>query len=268
VHGCGGLQGVGTGDATDVLHEAVLEGDWRCQEQCVKSGAVEAFPDERAGADDQKWIRIGRVVGKLVGDLAAFSSGSQGTSVPLNTRQHVPIGTASAFDEFLKDCSAASKRCAFSMGVEEAYSGNREEAYNAIQCADSTVPTDPEDYRRASMAAAKSSPDFGRISVFDTIPCAFWQGHDADRYTGPWNRHTSAPILVLNTRNDPATPLDGAYAGAAQLYGARLVVTQGAGHTSMYVASTCTERVKRDYLFTGVLPPVGTSCSRNRSPSD
>ena len=49
---------------------------------------------------------------------------------------------------------------------------------------------------------------------------------------------------------------------------ARVVVTEGAGHTSMYVASTCTERVKRNYLFTAVLPPVGTSCSRDRSPFD
>jgi pimeloyl-ACP methyl ester carboxylesterase len=268
--------------------------------------------------------------------------GTEGTTVPLNTRQGVAIGTASAFDEFLRDCSAAGQRCAFSEGdpegkwaalvertrsstvlvnghewtlpelavatlavpdsypqlaellqqffdtgtaapdlleavagssppptdVVEAYLGNREEAYNAIQCTDSTVPTEREMYRRASVAAAASSNDFDRISVFDTIPCAFWQGHDADRYTGPWNRRTLAPILVLNTRNDPATPLEGAYAGAAELSDARLVVTEGAGHTSMYVASTCTERVKRDYLFSGVLPRDGTVCSRDRSPFD
>jgi pimeloyl-ACP methyl ester carboxylesterase len=267
--------------------------------------------------------------------------GSEGTSVPINTRQGVPTGTAAAFDEFLDDCSAAGPRCAFADGdprtkwaamtapshtspvsvfghpwtlpeiastlavpdsypqlaellqkfsetgtaapelvadvtgtsppptdVDAAYLTNREEAYNAIQCSDSTVPTAAADYRRASTAAAAASPEFGRISVFDTIPCAFWRGHDADRYTGPWDRHTSAPILVLNTRNDPATPLAGAYAGAAELYDARVVVTEGAGHTSMYVASACTEQVKRDYLFTGVLPPEGTSCSRDRSPFD
>ena len=74
VHGCGDLRGIGAGDAADVLHEAVLEGDRRGQEQGVEGGAVEAFPDERAGADDQEWIRIGRVVGELVGDLAAFAS--------------------------------------------------------------------------------------------------------------------------------------------------------------------------------------------------
>jgi pimeloyl-ACP methyl ester carboxylesterase len=146
------------------------------------------------------------------------------------------------------------------------YLGNREEAYNAIQCADSTVPTDPAMYSQAALTADQLVPDFGRISVFDTMPCAFWQGHDADRYTGPWNRHTSAPIRLMNTRNDPATPLEGALEGAAELSEARVVVTEGAGHSSMYVASTCTERVKRDYLFSGVLPPADTGCSRDQSP--
>jgi pimeloyl-ACP methyl ester carboxylesterase len=266
--------------------------------------------------------------------------GSDGTTIPLNTRQGVPTGTASAFDQFLRDCAAAGPRCAFAAGdprakwrtltdrfrdssvvvygrpwtlpeiaaatlavpdsypqlaellqqfyetntapaqliddvtgispppeaVAQLYLSNREEAYNAIQCTDSIVPTDPEEYRRASSAAAKFASDFGRISVFDTIPCAFWPGHDVDRYTGPWNRRTAAPILVLNTRNDPATPLDGAYAGADELAQARVVVTEGAGHTSMYVASTCTEAVKRSYLFTGVLPPEGTGCHRDGSP--
>jgi pimeloyl-ACP methyl ester carboxylesterase len=148
------------------------------------------------------------------------------------------------------------------------YLGNRQEAYSAIQCVDSTVPTDPAAYSRAAVVADEQQPVFGRISVFDTIPCAFWPGVDADRYLGPWNRRTAAPILVLNTRNDPATPLEGAYEGAAELADARLVVTEGAGHSSMYVASACTERVKREYLFSGVLPPAGTGCSRDTSPFD
>ena len=76
---------------------------------------------------------------------------------------------------------------------DEPYLTNRADAYSAIQCSDSTVPTDPAVYSRAARDADRSEPDFGRIAVFSTIPCAFWQGHDADRYTGPWNRRTSAP---------------------------------------------------------------------------
>jgi pimeloyl-ACP methyl ester carboxylesterase len=138
---------------------------------------------------------------------------------------------------------------------DEPYLANRADAYTAIQCSDSTVPTDPAVYSRAARDADRSEPDFGRIAVFSTIPCTFWQGHDADRYAGPWNRRTSAPILVLNTSNDPATPLLGAYAGASQLSQALVVVIEGAGHTSMYVASTCAERVKGTTCSPASCPP-------------
>ena len=136
---------------------------------------------------------------------------------------------------------------------DEPYLANRADAYTAIQCSDSTVPTDPAVYSRAARDADRSEPDFGRIAVFSTIPCAFWQGHDADRYTGPWNRRTSAPILVLNTSNDPATPLQGAYAGASQLSQASWWSSRARAHQHV-----CREHVRRacqkDYLFSGILP--------------
>ena len=152
--------------------------------------------------------------------------------------------------------------------VSASYIGNRTEAYHAIQCSDSTVPTDTGVYSRAAISEDQRVPYFGRVAVFSSITCAFWQGHDIDRYTGPWNRRTAAPVLVLNSRFDPATPLPGAEAGAAQLADTRVVVTEGIGHSSMYVPSTCTERVKREYLFTGLLPPENTGCTRDGSPFD
>lgn len=144
--------------------------------------------------------------------------------------------------------------------------GNRVEAFYSIQCTDSTVPTDPAVYSRVAAAEERRVPHFGRTAVFNATPCAFWPARDADRYTGPWDRETAAPILVLNSRYDPATPLHGAKAGADQLARAQVVVIEGAGHSSMYVASTCAEHLKRDYLFTGQLPPNGVSCGIDRSP--
>jgi hypothetical protein len=100
-------------------------------------------------------------------------------------------------------------------------------------------------------------PYFGRLSVFDMMSCAFWQPKDDDRYTGPWNRRTSAEILIINNRYDPSTPLHGARDGAAELARARVFVTEGYGHTSMLAPSTCTEQVKRDYLVSGTFPAPG-----------
>ncbi|MFE3542361.1 alpha/beta fold hydrolase [Nocardia sp. NPDC059177] len=149
---------------------------------------------------------------------------------------------------------------------DKEHPGNRVEAFYTIQCADSTVPTDPAVYHRAGAIEDLRVPYFGRTAVFNATPCAFWQATDPDRYTGPWNRDTAAPILILNSRFDPATPLRGALAGAAQLARAQVVVVEGIGHSSMYVPSTCAEHVKRDYLLTGQLPPEGMSCGIDRSP--
>jgi len=36
----------------------------------------------------------------------------------------------------------------------------------------------------------------------------------------------------------------------------------------MYVHSTCGERVKREYLFSAVLPAAGTTCAWDADPFD
>lgn len=148
----------------------------------------------------------------------------------------------------------------------EQYLSNRDEAFNAIQCSDSVFPTNPAVYTAAAVSEDKRVPYFGRIGVFDMMSCGFWQAEDRDRYTGPWNRRTAAPILVLNTRFDPSTPLHGAYDGAAQLARAQVNVIEGSGHSTMYAVSTCAEKLKRDYLFTGVLPPKDAVCKVDKLP--
>lgn len=148
------------------------------------------------------------------------------------------------------------------------YLENYTEAFYAIQCSDSAVPRDPLRYSRVGAHAEQQDPGFGRLAAFDMAPCAYWLRRDVDRYTGPWNTRRSAKALIINTRYDPATPLEGAYAGAAQLGDARVIVVEGEGHTSMYVASRCAERIKREYLFTGEVPPPNIQCERDKSPFD
>lgn len=138
------------------------------------------------------------------------------------------------------------------------YTSNRFEAFNAIQCSDSDFPRDPAVYSRFGASEDERVPYWGRAVVFDMMACAFWQGRDEDRFTGPWNRWTSAPILFINSRFDPSTPLHGARDGAAEMARTGFLTVEGYGHTTMYVRSACAEKVKRDYLFTGVLPAQKT----------
>jgi pimeloyl-ACP methyl ester carboxylesterase len=143
---------------------------------------------------------------------------------------------------------------------------NLSEAFYATNCADSDVPRNPAVYSRLSVTEEQRVPYFGPVGVFDYMPCAFWPGRDTDRYNGPWNRPTSAPILVVNNRYDPSTPWHGARDATAELARGYLFTVEGSGHTGMYVPSTCGEKVKRDYLFTGDLPAAGLTCSADDNP--
>ena len=261
----------------------------------------------------------------------ATGHGSQGATVPLDTRQDVPRGAAETFDSFLRQCAAPGADCAFAGGdlkakwaalvdrveaspitvdgetfdytaliarvngdlaqpelwkdtartlqalvtapaaalrttASEPYTTNRTESFNAIQCVDSTFPRTTSTYTRYGASEDQRVPYWGRIAVFDMMACATWRHQDADRYTGPWNRWTAAPILVINSRNDPSTPLHGALDGAAELARTRVLTVEGSGHSTMFVHSACAERAKREYLISGTLPAVGATCSIDRAP--
>ncbi|MFE3224487.1 alpha/beta hydrolase [Nocardia sp. NPDC059228] len=147
------------------------------------------------------------------------------------------------------------------------YDDNYTEAFYAVQCADSRVPRDERRYSDLAVSEDQRVPAFGRLGVFDAMTCAYWPQTAVRPYLGPWDRPT-APILVINSRNDPATPLAGAAAGAAELSDARLLVVEGAGHSSMYVRSTCSEAAKRDYLIAGTLPADRATCPIDGNPFD
>ena len=81
----------------------------------------------------------------------------------------------------------------------------------AIICADS-----PARQRPSQWAGEVRSME--RISVVGAIPlgwgmgaaCTTWPAHAQDRYTGPWTARTRTPILLVNSRFDPNSPLSAA----------------------------------------------------------
>ncbi|GGM33861.1 hydrolase [Longimycelium tulufanense] len=145
------------------------------------------------------------------------------------------------------------------------YVDNRPEAFHAIQCADSWVPRQEATYSRLAITEDRRVPYFGRIAVFGMMSCAYWPRESVRPYLGPWHRRIP-PVLVINSRFDPATPLHGARDGLRELSRGRLLVVEGAGHTTMLVRSTCAEKVKRGYLVSGALPAAGASCPVDRRP--
>jgi pimeloyl-ACP methyl ester carboxylesterase len=89
-------------------------------------------------------------------------------------------------------------------------------------------------------------------------PCSTWPAKAAARYTGPWNRRTANPVLVIGVTHDPATPYEGAVAMSNQLARARLLTIDGYGHGTF--GQACAFGHVSRYLIDNILPPRRARC--------
>ncbi|WP_240801867.1 alpha/beta fold hydrolase [Streptomyces sp. A1136] len=103
----------------------------------------------------------------------------------------------------------------------------------AVLCAESPNPASPERYPVLEQQAARESGALARWWVWANEPCTAWPARAADPYTGPWNRITAHPVLVINSVYDPSTPYRAGQAMAAELARARLLTLDGYGHTAL-----------------------------------
>ncbi len=70
----------------------------------------------------------------------------------------------------------------------------------------------------------------------------------------------AAPILVLGTTNDPATPYQWAVDVASQLESGILVTREGDGHTAFNQGNECVDAEVEQYLIDGVVPAADVTC--------
>jgi hypothetical protein len=131
---------------------------------------------------------------------------------------------------------------------------------------DSDDPRDQQAYTRLAPGEDQREPYFGLTALFDMAQCITWPAADRDRYLGPWNHPRQHPILVVNNRYDPETPLWNAQATRDELGDARLLIVEGYGHTTLDVHSACASAAAASYLVTLQLPDDGARCSADFQP--
>ena len=138
---------------------------------------------------------------------------------------------------------------------------NSIEAFAGVDCTDALHPKDASLWPALMAKADQRAPYFGRAWGWETADCArnTWTVRDEDAYTGPWNRRTAAPVLIVGTRWDPATNYDDAVSAAKRLPNSRLLSNVNWGHTS-YGSSDCVTGAIDNYLLKGVLPAKGKVC--------
>lgn len=141
-----------------------------------------------------------------------------------------------------------------------------EEQGAAVLCGDSPNPRDPGVYPALEEASATRAGDAGRFWTWATEGCASWPAVAANKYSGPWNKPTAHPVLVVGTRYDPSTPYSASQAMAKELANARLLTVDGHGHTALLNPSRCIQDHESRYLIDGTLPPAGTTCRQDTPP--
>ncbi|HEX5494872.1 MAG TPA: alpha/beta fold hydrolase [Mycobacteriales bacterium] len=145
---------------------------------------------------------------------------------------------------------------------------NANDAFTAVFCTDTRLPRAPGAWPALARLLELRAPTFTRPWLFEALPCATWPARSPERYTGPFDRHTSAPLLLVNTTFDPATSYVGAQRAARRLADARLLTIDGFGHTSRRAPSTCAHAAIDGYLLDGMLPARGAHCAIDRGPFD
>ncbi len=145
---------------------------------------------------------------------------------------------------------------------------NSLDALYSIACTDGEFSHDPGEWPRLLGSADRAAPTFGRLRLYQTLPCAHWPARSPDRYAGPFNRRTANPVLVIGTTSDPATPISGARKLASLLPNSRLVTLDGYGHTSIADPSRCVQAIARAYLLTSQVPAKDTVCQPDHAPFD
>jgi pimeloyl-ACP methyl ester carboxylesterase len=135
------------------------------------------------------------------------------------------------------------------------------ETFTGVDCTDGLHPKDASLWPALMVKAEKRAPYFGRAWGWATAPCArnTWTVRDEDAYTGPWNRRTAAPVLLVGTKWDPATSYNDAVSASKRLPNSRLLSSTNWGHTS-YGSSDCATGAIDKYLLTGALPAQGKVC--------
>ena len=140
------------------------------------------------------------------------------------------------------------------------------EQQSAVECGESPNPRRAGAYPALARRSRRRAGIVGIQWPWGDSPCASWPARAADRYTGPWNRPTPSPILVVNNTGDPATPYASGVRMTRVLASARLLTVDGFGHTELLNPSRCAAGHEVAYFLTGALPPPGTVCHPDTAP--
>ncbi|MDT0307674.1 alpha/beta hydrolase [Streptomyces sp. DSM 44917] len=132
----------------------------------------------------------------------------------------------------------------------------------AIGCADSRDRYTAEDVRGLLPEFEDASPVFGPPMAWSLMSCAHWPARGT-RSRPEVSARGAAPILLIGTTGDPATPYAGTEHMQEALGGPEVAVRltyEGEGHGAYNAGNDCVREAVDAYLLRGRVPEDDTRC--------
>lgn len=139
------------------------------------------------------------------------------------------------------------------------YADNSADAINAINNLDYEPEGSSEQWVSQAAALKSELSILGRYVGYPSAALSAWPTRHADRH--PITAQGAAPIVVIGTTHDPATPYTMAQGLSGQLASGVLVSVEGWSHTAYRRgANQCVVSAVEDYLVKGTVPTDGLMC--------
>ena len=135
-------------------------------------------------------------------------------------------------------------------------------AFQAVTCLDYPVEGDKTTWAAQYEQAQREAPIFADSAVGMDLVCSVW-GHNGTRKPAQIHARGAAPILVVGTTGDPATPYAWSKSLAEQLDSGQLLTWEGNGHTAYGGDAPCVNDAVDAYLISGTMPKKGLTCHGN-----
>ena len=247
------------GDLDDYLRQCVDgDGDALAGQRCPFSGSLaDAETDvERDFASVTAHPLVakdGRLLGGATLATAIDESLYDPTDWPDLTRMFIELGKGNpsqAF-EFADDYNDRKPGGGFY--------DNGDLANLAIGCLEDGHDVDLAFDRREATELVKVAPILGIYSAYGDLACSGWKYGPAP-FPNPVHAKGSAPIVVVGTTGDPATPYSEAQQLSKLLDNGHLVTYHGEGHTAYDRGIGCINSAVDAYLMDGTVPFNDPQC--------
>ena len=144
------------------------------------------------------------------------------------------------------------------------YMSNELDSGAIIDCLDWPDTRSVEKTKEDAQRFTDAAPVFGPYLAYTNIACKYLIPPTKDKFTRSTNKITSiktAPVIVIGTIRDPATPYEWSV-GLHQIFkNSKLISLDADGHTGQGRGSACVDDAVDLYLIKGISPKKNLTCS-------